>query len=662
MAYDRVQDLPPVDIFVTTADPQLEPPMVTVNTVLSLLAVDYEAHKLACYVSDDAGSPVTLYSLIQAAEFGKRWVLFCKKYEVQVRAPFRYFGAQVPLDDTSLEFQQEWQDMKNEYDQLNLRVEEASKPDTKLLDSKEFSIFATMKRDNHESIVKVIRENKGPPDELPHLIYVAREKRPKHPHHYKAGAMNVLTRVSGVMTNAPFMLNVDCDMFVNNPQTFHHAMCLLLGTKTEEECAFVQFPQKFYNGLKDDPFGNQLVALHETMGLGMVGIQGPAYSGTGCFHRRKIIYGLPNDQDLPVQLQNGILVNPDQVYGKSLELINFIYSVGSTLTAKHSILDSLDAAHKVADCDYEFMTRWGINIGWIYGSATEDVLTGLTIQSRGYKTMYCDPDPPSFLGCAPPSGPLTATQMKRWATGLLEILFSARSPIILFLTTKLHFRQSLGYTWVLVWGLRSVPELCYSLLPPYCILSNSAFLPKIDQPAWLLPISLFMIYNFYTLYEYLQCGQSMRSWWNNQRASRINSSSAWLFGFICVILKLLGLSETVFELTRKENLDSDDGVVDEEIGRFTFDESPIFIPATTLVTVNLVAVGLGFVRMIWAGPLWMSGVEYGAGELGCCVWVLLMFRPFVKGLFGKGKYGIPTRTIWKSTGLALAFFSFCLRV
>ena len=65
------------------------------------------------------------------------------------------------------------------------------------------------------------------------------------------------TRVSGVMTNAPFMLNVDCDMFVNNPKILVFAMCSFLGLKPED-CAFVQFPQAFYNGLKDDPFGNQM--------------------------------------------------------------------------------------------------------------------------------------------------------------------------------------------------------------------------------------------------------------------------------------------------------------------------------------------------------------------------------------------------------------------
>ena len=72
------------------------------------------------------------------------------------------------------------------------------------------------------------------------------------------------TRVSGLMSNAPFMMNVDCDMYINNPKIFLHAMCLLLGAKNKEtDFAYVQSPQCFYDGLKDDPFGNQLVVLYE---------------------------------------------------------------------------------------------------------------------------------------------------------------------------------------------------------------------------------------------------------------------------------------------------------------------------------------------------------------------------------------------------------------
>ena len=106
---NRVDELPPVDMFVTTADPMLEPPIITVNTVLSLLAVDYPANKLSCYVSDDGASPLTFYALLEASKFAKLWVPFCKKYGIQTRAPFRYFSRELlPSHDNSTEFLQEY--------------------------------------------------------------------------------------------------------------------------------------------------------------------------------------------------------------------------------------------------------------------------------------------------------------------------------------------------------------------------------------------------------------------------------------------------------------------------------------------------------------------------------------------------------------------------
>ena len=108
-----MDELPPVDMFVTTADPILEPPIITVNTVLSLLAVDYPANKLACYVSDDGGSFLTFYALLEASKFAKLWVPFCKKYGIQNRAPFRCFydEEESPIDD-SVEFLGEYTKMK----------------------------------------------------------------------------------------------------------------------------------------------------------------------------------------------------------------------------------------------------------------------------------------------------------------------------------------------------------------------------------------------------------------------------------------------------------------------------------------------------------------------------------------------------------------------
>ena len=112
---ERTDELPAVDMFVTTADPALEPPLITVNTVLSLLAVDYrDVGKLACYVSDDGCSPVTCYALQEAAEFAGLWVPFCKRHGVGVRAPFMYFSS-APEAGTGAaghEFMKSWAFMK----------------------------------------------------------------------------------------------------------------------------------------------------------------------------------------------------------------------------------------------------------------------------------------------------------------------------------------------------------------------------------------------------------------------------------------------------------------------------------------------------------------------------------------------------------------------
>ncbi|OMO85978.1 Cellulose synthase [Corchorus olitorius] len=469
--------------------------------------------------------------------------------------------------------------------------------------------------------------------------------------------MNVLARVSGAMTNAPFMLNVDCDMFVNNPQVVRHAMCQLLASQT----AFVQYPQVFYDASRDDPYGNQMVAIFHYVARGIAGIKGFFYCGTCCFHRRKVIYGSwPDDVDeAPNHTSiNGKLVDETilrKEYGNSEEFIN---SAAQALKGKQgnspkNLSNSLEAACEVASCSYEYGTSWGNKFGWIYGSTTEDVHTGLVIHKRGWNSHLQFSDPPAFMGCAPSGGPEAMTQQKRWATGLLEVMFGKNSPIIATLTANLQFRMCLAYLWILFWALRSIPELLYATLPAYCILTNSRFLPKVEEPAIWIPIAIFVTYNLHSLREYLKIGLSIRAWWNNLRMGRIAAISAFLFGLFNLILKLLGISETVFEVTQKDQ--SSDG--DENTStKFTFNKSAIFVPATTLVLVHLIS--------LLALPLRLEnpfrGAEgVGLGEVFCSLWVVLCFKPFLTGLFEKGKYGIRSSTIFKSAALATLFVHFC---
>lgn len=150
----------------------------------------------------------------------------------------------------------------------------------------------------------------------------------------------------------------------------------------------------------------------------------------------------------------------------------------------------------------------------------------------------------------------------------------------------------------------------------------------------------------------MQTGFSFRIWWSNQCGARIVTTSAWLFAVLDVILKLLGSKELVFQITRKNLPSIDDH--DNGDNEFTFDESPYFVPGTAIVMIHLAALGIGLLRLQPGGR---NGA--GLGEVLCSVCVMLVFMPFVLGFFRKGKYGIPSSTIWKSAALALAFVHLC---
>ena len=99
--------LPAVDVFVCTADPTLEPPTLVVNTVLSAMAYNYPTEKLSVYLSDDGGSELTFYALLEASRFAKRWIPFCKKFKVEPRSPHAYFLNHYDSDQ-DITFAQKW--------------------------------------------------------------------------------------------------------------------------------------------------------------------------------------------------------------------------------------------------------------------------------------------------------------------------------------------------------------------------------------------------------------------------------------------------------------------------------------------------------------------------------------------------------------------------
>lgn len=91
-----------------------EPPLITANTVLSILAVDYPVHKVACYVSDDGAAMLTFEALSETSEFATKWVPFCKRFNIEPRAPEWYFSQKVDYlkDKVNPEFVRERRAMK----------------------------------------------------------------------------------------------------------------------------------------------------------------------------------------------------------------------------------------------------------------------------------------------------------------------------------------------------------------------------------------------------------------------------------------------------------------------------------------------------------------------------------------------------------------------
>ncbi|KAF5944163.1 hypothetical protein HYC85_018240 [Camellia sinensis] len=302
------KDLPGVDVFVCTADPTIEPPIMVVNTVLSVMAYDYPPEKLSVYLSDDGGSELTFYALLEASRFAKHWLPFCKKFNVEPRSPAVYFSPdQSFVDDDDPLMAKQWSSIKNLYEDMRSRIERITKIGQISADiRKEHKGFCewdlVSSRHDHPVILQILidgRETKGVEIEgqLPTLVYLSREKRPQYHHHFKAGAMNALIRVSSKISNGWIILTVDCDMYSNNSESVRDALCFFMDEKKGNEIAYVQYPQWFDNLTRNDLYGNSFEVELATMDAN----GGPLYIGSGCFHRRDTLCGLKYSKECRVE-------------------------------------------------------------------------------------------------------------------------------------------------------------------------------------------------------------------------------------------------------------------------------------------------------------------------------------------------------------------------
>ncbi|KAF5478060.1 hypothetical protein F2P56_004650 [Juglans regia] len=341
-------DFPALDVFICTADPYKEPPLRLVSTTLSVMAYDYPTEKISVYVSDDGGSQVTLFACMEAAKFAYHWLPFCKKNNIIERSPETYFAANHSswFFDTE-EIQKMYESMKRRVEKVLEKGKVGEEYITEELERKAFSKWVDhgFTWQDHPTVIQVLLEsckNKDATNHLmPNLIYVSREKSKTSPHNFKAGALNVMLRVSATMTNAPIILNLDCDMYSNDPRTPLRALCYLLDPKLMSQLAYVQFPQIFHGINKNDTYSCEYKRPFCSNLLGLDGMLGPNYIGTGCFFNRRAFFGSPSNI-VPPEIPE---LCPDSVVDKSIQS-----------------QPVLELAHKVARCNYEYKTKWGYEL------------------------------------------------------------------------------------------------------------------------------------------------------------------------------------------------------------------------------------------------------------------------------------------------------------
>lgn len=75
--------------------------------------------------------------------------------------------------------------------------------------------------------------------------------------------LTLKVRVSAIISNAPYLLNVDCDHYVNNSKALREAMCFMMDPTSGKKICYVQFPQRFDGIDRNDRYSNRNVVFFD---------------------------------------------------------------------------------------------------------------------------------------------------------------------------------------------------------------------------------------------------------------------------------------------------------------------------------------------------------------------------------------------------------------
>ena len=119
-----------------------------------------------------------------------------------------------------------------------------------------------------------------------------------------------------------------------------------------------------------------------------------------------------------------------------------------------------------------------LQMGLKYGCPLEDVISGLAIQCRGWRSIYFNPERKGFLGVAPITLLDSLIQQKRWSEGGVQIFASRNCPLANG-HKKIPLKLQLSYCPYSLVGANCLATLYYVTVPSMCLLRGISLFPKV---------------------------------------------------------------------------------------------------------------------------------------------------------------------------------------
>jgi len=372
-------DWPTVDVFVTCYN---EPPEIVEKTAKAALAMNYPPTKLRVYVLDDGNSPV-MRTMTERLSIEDLQSPLLQQEAARIDAERAGVIERLQqLENLTPEIQaaEQWLQARssngvNNADQTAVNFVQHLRQFIFWLHPNDQSVSEHLTSEQR-LLEETIAQKEQDLIELARFYYIARPKPAGVPHHAKAGNINYA--IFSGETSGDFILTLDADhipkpQFLKRVLPYFYTYNLFTGRYEQNQIAFVQTPQDFYNIPPGDPFGHQAHLFYGPLQQGKDGMNAAFYTGTNAVLRREalVIVGLQHFSEE---------FSKDEKRLDEFELVGGVSS----------------------------------------NSITEDMNTAMRLHGAGWKSVYHN----ELLaeGLAPDDLSSTLKQRLRWAQGTIQVL------------------------------------------------------------------------------------------------------------------------------------------------------------------------------------------------------------------------------------------------